>query len=87
MSMTNPLLSRRDYPAFDLIKVEHIEPALKTILAENRAELQQIKGVTHPDDLADVLSRFDRLNARLAEACAPVSHLNAVMNSENLRAA
>lgn len=87
MSMTNPLLSRRDYPAFDLIKVEHIEPALKTILAENRAELQQIKGVTHPDDLAEVLSRFDRLNARLAEAWAPVSHLNAVMNSDSLRAA
>ena len=87
MSMTNPLLSRRDYPAFDLIKVEHIEPALKTILAENRAELQQIKGVNHPDDLAEVLSRFDRLNARLAEAWASVSHLNAVMNSDSLRAA
>ena len=83
----NPLLRPFDFPRFDLIKPDHVEPAIREILADNRAELTSLKLANDVQALREVLPRLDRLSARLAEAWAPVAHLNAVMNSEDLRSA
>jgi len=83
----NPLLRPFDFPRFDLIKPDHVEPAIREILADNRAELTSLKLANDVQALLEVLPRLDRLSARLAEAWAPVAHLNAVMNSEDLRSA
>ena len=83
----NPLLRPFDFPRFDLIKPDHVEPAIREILADNRAELTSLKLANDVQALLEVLPRLDRLSARLAEAWAPVAHLNAVMNSEDLRLA
>ncbi|CAM3174345.1 oligopeptidase A [Ectopseudomonas mendocina] len=88
MTANNPLLQDFDLPPYSQIKPEHVEPAVDQILADSRAaiakllEAQQAK----PSWNGLVLA-LDELGARLGRTWSPVSHLNAVCNSPELRAA
>ncbi|WP_339525155.1 oligopeptidase A [Pseudomonas sp. EA_35y_Pfl2_R111] len=88
MTANNPLLQAFDLPSYATIRPEHVEPAVDSILAESRAAmsrlLEQQSGTPSWDGLVLVL---DELGARLGQAWSPVSHLNAVCNSSELRAA
>jgi len=82
--MTNPLLGDQLLPRFDAIRPEHAEPAIRGLLAENRARLAQIAAVEAPS-FASVVEPLEEMNHRLQRAWSPVSHLNAVVNSAPLR--
>ena len=88
MTANNPLLQAFDLPSYAAIRPEHVEPAVDSILADNRAAmsrlLEQQSGTPSWDGLVLTL---DELGARLGQAWSPVSHLNAVCNSPELRAA
>jgi oligopeptidase A len=88
VTANNPLLQAFDLPSYAAIRPEHVEPAVDSILAESRAAmsrlLEQQSGTPSWDGLVLVL---DELGARLGQAWSPVSHLNAVCNSSELRAA
>ncbi len=88
VSASNPLLQSHDLPPFSAIKPEHVEPAIDTILAENRAALAKLLETQkeHPTWAGLVLA-MDELNDRLGQAWSPIGHLNAVCNSAELRAA
>jgi len=88
VTANNPLLQAFDLPSYAAIRPEHVEPAVDSILADNRAAmsrlLEQQSGTPSWDGLVLTL---DELGARLGQAWSPVSHLNAVCNSPELRAA
>ena len=88
MTANNPLLQAFDLPPYSAIRPEHVEPAVDSILADSRAAmarlLEQQAGTPTWDGLVLAL---DELGARLSQAWSPVSHLNAVCNSPELRAA
>lgn len=83
--MTNPLLDPCDLPPFDRILPEHVGPAMATILADNRAAIAALADA--PATWAAVPAVLEALQDRLDQAWAPVSHLNAVVNSEAWREA
>ncbi len=88
MSANNPLLQDFELPPYSKIRPEHVAPAIDQILAENRVNLQQL--LQTPADTLDwtqLVTALDTLNERLARAWSPVSHLNAVCNSAELRTA
>lgn len=88
MTATNPLLQDFDLPPYSAIRAEHVEPAIGQILADNRAEIARIlKTQGEAPDWKGLVLALDELNARLSRAWSPVSHLNAVCNSPELRAA
>ncbi|UZE96118.1 oligopeptidase A [Alkalimarinus alittae] len=82
--MTNPLLQASALPFFDLIKTEHVEPAIDQILQDNRQTIEQLTAL---DNISwDTLARpMEELENRLNDAWSAVSHLNAVVNDEALR--
>ena len=84
--MNNPLLSQDGLPLFSHIRAEHIEPAVDTVLAENRSDLARISALDNPtwDTFIDQLESLDE---RLHRAWSPAAHLNAVMNSPAIREA
>ena len=85
--MTNPLLETYTLPPFSRIKAEHVRPAVEQILAENRAAIAALlePGKIYTwDNLAEPLEDLDD---RLNRAWSPVSHMNSVVNSDELRAA
>lgn len=88
VTASNPLLQAFDLPPYSRIRPEHVEPAIDQILADNRAAIAKILAEQggNPGWNGLVLA-LDELNDRLGRAWSPVSHLNAVCNSPELRAA
>nr|WP_178089067.1 oligopeptidase A [Pseudomonas quercus] len=82
------MLQPYDLPPFSAILPEHVQPAIERILADNRAAVSALleQQGSHPTWEGLVLA-MDELNDRLGAAWSPVSHLNAVCNSPELRQA
>lgn len=82
----NPLLQKTALLQFDKILPEHFKPAIIKILKENRATIKKLltqkKFTWH-----NLVEPLDTINERLLLAWSPISHLNAVMNSKETRAA
>ncbi len=87
--MSNPLLESHRLPPFDRIRPEHVVPALDTILAENRATIAALGKLPAAAGLGwqAVPAVLEKLQDRIDQFWAPVSHMNKVMNSEAWRAA
>ncbi|HYP66422.1 MAG TPA: hypothetical protein VEQ14_08790, partial [Steroidobacteraceae bacterium] len=83
--MDNPLLDRDALPPFTRIRPEHVEPAVREQLSENRARIGELTTLAAPT-FATVVEPLEELHHRIARTWSPVSHLNAVVNSEALRA-
>jgi oligopeptidase A len=82
----NPLLQDTALPQFDAIAPEQIEPAITRLIAEQRARVAQIEAEPAPS-FSNVVEPLEELQHRLSRVWSPIGHLNAVMNSEALRAA
>jgi oligopeptidase A len=82
--MPNPLLSAAALPQFPNIQPEHVEPAVREVLDENRARIAQLAQLPAPT-FATLVEPLEELHHRVSRTWSPVSHLNAVLNSEGLR--
>ncbi|MGH8355053.1 MAG: oligopeptidase A, partial [Pseudomonas sp.] len=88
MSAHNPLLQSFDLPPYSAIRPEHVEPAIDAILADNRAAIAELLAQRSGTPTWDgLVLALDELHERLGRAWSPVSHLNAVCNGPELRAA
>ncbi len=83
----NPLLDLSGLPRFTEILPEHVEPALDAMLARNREERERLLISGVPLSWDSFAQPMEDMEERLNRLWSPVSHLNAVMNSEPLRAA
>lgn len=85
--MTNPLLAAHTLPPFSSIRAEHVEPAIRELIDEGRAQLksllENLDSITWNNLVAPIEEQGDKLD----QAWAPVSHLNSVANSDELRKA
>lgn len=87
MIANNPLLADFDLPPFSQIKPEHVQPAIEHILAQSRAAIAERLAQNTPPSWANLIAPLDELGEQLSRAWSPVSHLNAVCNSGEMRAA
>jgi oligopeptidase A len=81
----NPLLDFTGLPRFAEIKPEHVAPAIEQLLAENRALIGQLLSDNAKPAWQNFVVPMEDANERLSRAWGPVGHLNAVMNSPELR--
>jgi oligopeptidase A len=81
----NPLLDFTGLPRFAEIKPEHVAPAIEQLLAENRALVARLLEDTEQPTWQNFFVPMENANERLSRAWGPVGHLNAVMNSPELR--
>jgi oligopeptidase A len=81
----NPLLDFSGLPRFSEFKPEYVTPAVDRLLAENRALIEHLVSDEVPATWDDFVEPLDDANERLHRAWGQVSHLNAVMNSPELR--
>jgi oligopeptidase A len=84
--MDNPLLQGATLPAFLSIRPEHVEPAIRQVLEDNRRGLQELLD-TGAEGWDGIVVPLERMQHRLARTWSPVGHLNGVANSDELRAA
>ena len=85
--MTNPLLQIDDLPAFDAIRPEHVAPAIDALLADANAALETAVSAAVPAEYEAMSAVLDVATERLGKAWGAVSHLNAVADTPELRAA
>jgi oligopeptidase A len=81
----NPLLESRVLPAFSAVKPEHVEPAVRELLAGQRRALAAAESVAKPD--LDWLRGLERISTEIDRVWGPVWHLNSVVSSPPLREA
>jgi oligopeptidase A len=81
----NPLLDFSGLPRFGEIQPEHVTPAVDQLLAENRALVERAATAAEPPTWDAFVAPIDDANERLSRAWGQVGHLNAVMNSPQLR--
>ena len=85
--MSNPLLEANTLPAFSRIRPEHVEPAIDSLLAEARKLVDELLSGGGPYTWDTLVQPLEEMDDRIERAWAPVSHMNAVVNSEALRKA
>ena len=82
----NPLLAAEPLPPFPRIRPQDVEPGVRESLGRARAVIKELAGRERPT-FASVVEPLEELQHRVARTWSPVAHLNAVLNSEPLRAA
>lgn len=85
--MNNPLLDFSDLPRFDAITPAHITPALDDLLAEASTVVEKLEAPMAQVTWDDFVLPLENAAERLGRAWGIVSHLNAVVDSPELRAA
>ncbi|HJU70523.1 MAG TPA: M3 family metallopeptidase [Paucimonas sp.] len=81
----NPLLDFSGLPRFDSVRPEHVTPAIETLLAENRAVVARLETLSQVT-WADFVEPLEDSTEQLGRAWGIVSHLNAVIDTPELRA-
>lgn len=82
--MDNPLLSQFELPPFSKIKPEHVKPAVEQLINDCK---QTIKQVLDNGDFSwqGLVETIEVCDDKLSRAWSPVSHLNSVLSSDELR--
>jgi oligopeptidase A len=83
----NPLLDFSGLPRFSSIRPEHVGPAIDTLLAEARSTIERLAARPEAPSWDSFVVPLDDANERVARAWSAVQHLNAVVNSAELREA
>lgn len=83
----NPLLDFSGLPRFADFRPVHVAPAVDQLLAENRALIARLAADAAAPTWDNFVGPLEDANERLHRAWGQVSHLNAVMNSPELREA
>src|SRR5690554_5653405 len=82
----NPLLADTVHPSFSKIAPEHIRPAIEHLVQQCRNVVEATAQVEQ-HTWATLVTPLENADDKLNKAWAPVSHMNAVVNSEALREA
>ncbi len=89
--MPNPLLSIKFTVPFDLIRAEHVEPAIRQLIEESRLRLEEIASGRDrgglPRTFEDTMMALDKMTDGLDWAIGVVRHLEGVATYPQLRAA
>jgi oligopeptidase A len=86
-TLPNPLLDLSGLPRFAEIDAAQIEPALDQTLARCRQKITEIESACDHPTWDSVAAEIQDIEEHLERVWAPVSHLNAVSDSEAFRAA
>ncbi|MGD8119007.1 oligopeptidase A [Vibrio sp. TRT 29B02] len=83
--MSNPLLNFTDLPPFSQIKPEHVKPAVEKAIADCRAKIEQVLAGNTEPTWDNLVAPIEEVDDHLSRIWSPVSHMNSVMNSDELR--
>jgi len=86
MQIDNPLLLRNPLPRFGEIRAEHVLPAITGLLERNRAQLDRLLAAPVAT-FKSLVEPLEDSQHELGAVWSQVSHLNAVLNSPDLREA
>ena len=85
--MTNPILYRESLPLFNEIKSSHVSPAIESILKEANSLIYSLKEMSVSISWENFVEPIEIISEKISRAWGQIEHLNAVVNSDDLRKA
>jgi oligopeptidase A len=85
--MPNPLLQNHLLPPFASIHAEHVEPAIAQLIENCQRSIDELLAANTHYNWDNLLAEIEEQEDNLTKAWSPVGHLNAVMNTDELRSA
>ncbi|HNV87574.1 MAG TPA: M3 family metallopeptidase [Methylotenera sp.] len=85
--MSNPLLHFAGLPRFNEIKPEHVSPALDILLSEGKQTIEVLANIDETPTWDNFALKLEDLDEKISRAWSQVGHMNAVVNSPELREA
>ncbi|MBD3609907.1 MAG: oligopeptidase A [Gammaproteobacteria bacterium] len=85
--MSNPLLSLTGLPPFSQIKPEHVVPAVEYFIQQNSKQIEELLDSHSQYTWENLVQPLEELDDRMNQMWSPVSHMNSVVNSDELREA
>jgi oligopeptidase A len=85
--MSNPLLTQTELPAFSQIKPEHIKPAVEQTIAKCKQVIAEVLANNTQYTWVNLVTPIDEADDVLTKLWSPVSHMNSVISSDQLREA
>ncbi len=85
--MSNPLLHFAGLPKFNEIKPELVSPALDSLLSEGKQVIDTLATNTDGPTWQNFALKLEDLDEKISRAWSQVGHMNAVVNSPELREA
>ncbi len=83
--MSNPLLQQHALPAFSEIKPEHVKPAVEQAIKNCKQIIEQVLKEHTTFTWENLVAPIDDVDDVLGKLWSPVSHMNSVVNSDELR--
>src|SRR3954470_7729837 len=83
----NPLLEIQFRIPFDLIRAQHVEPAIEELLRDARAKLDALAAFEGPHTFENTMLAFEEITEHLEYAMGIVRHLESVATYPEMRAA
>ncbi|AZG71317.1 oligopeptidase A [Shewanella livingstonensis] len=83
--MSNPLLSGAELPEFSKIKPEHIQPAVEQGIAKCRETIDALLAKNNQYTWENLIAPLEEVDDELSHIWSPVSHINSVISSDELR--
>ena len=83
--MKSPLLNIKDLADYSAIKPVHVEPALDKLLKEGRALTKELLAKNSEYTWDNLIYPLEVMDNEMERMWSPVSHLNSVMNTPELR--
>jgi len=85
--MENPLLDTTSLPRFDEIQPDHVLPAIRKVIADNRAALDRLLDSGRAPDIDALVAPIEHMDHELGRVWSPVCHLQSVLGSPDWREA
>jgi len=85
--MINPLLDTSSLPRFDELRPEHVLPAIRKVIEDNRAQLDELLSSGTTPDIDALVAPIEHMDHELGRVWSPVSHLQSVLGSKDWREA
>ena len=83
--MSNTLLKDRELPLFSEIKPGDIEPAMTQLLTESKKQVDSLLNQSTGYTWENLAMPLEKIEEKISKIWSPVSHMNSVVNSDQLR--
>jgi oligopeptidase A len=83
--MTNPLLVQTSLPLFSKIKPEHVKPAVEQAITKCKDVIAEVLTSHNVFTWDNLVTPIDEADDVLGKLWSPVSHMNSVVNSDEMR--
>ena len=81
----NPFLVREKLPNFNLIKPNHVIPAINSVIIQNKKIITKIESMDEEPNWANFVLPLEECSEKIGRVWSYINHINAVKSSTTYR--